>query len=229
MTHAEMLVSLRTRIGNPSITEVPAATLTDALNRAYKEIGTKYPFNETRCITSFTTIVNSPRYDVPPDSNLMYRLWDDTNKVKLKKRGVRFLTALPLNYPTGKPLGYVRVKDWIQLIPTPDAIYTIKIYYLLDLAPMVDNAAVPVLPFAWHDGIVLKARHLYYDDRGEIGKAIYAMNAWKEWLSDKPSEMDIEKDDMDDIGVVLPGLGGEYRSRSMFRDLRFNDNFDYEN
>jgi hypothetical protein len=227
MTLQEMIGSLRSRIGNPLTSEVPDATLTGAVNRAYKEIGTKYPFNETRCITSFETIVDSPRYDVPPDSNLMYRLWDDTNKRKLRKRGVRYMTGLPLNYPTGKPLAYVRVRDWMQLIPTPDAIYTIKVYYLLDLQALSDNADEPVLPFAWHDGIVLKARHIYYDDRGEIGKAIYAMNAWKEWLSDKPTEMDIEKDDMDDIGVVISSLGNEFSSGAN-RDPRFNERFDYE-
>lgn len=228
MTLQEMRIALRKKAGNPSETEVPNATLDDCINRAYKEIGTKYAFNETRCITSFETVIDSPRYQVPPDSNLMYRVWDDTNKRKLHKRGVRYFTGLPTNYPTGKPQSYFRVQNWLQLIPTPDAIYTIKIYYLLDLAPLVGITDVPVLPFAWHDGIVTKARYIYYDDRGEIGKAIYAMNAWKEWVADKPSEMDIEKDDMDDVGVVIPTLGGEFSRGQVRRDVAYNENFDYE-
>jgi hypothetical protein len=227
MTFLEMQASLRSRIGNPLTSEVPNTTLQSVINRAYRDVGTKYPFNETRCITTFNTIVDSPRYDIPTDADLIYRVWDDTNKCKIRKRGVRYMTGIPLNYPTGKPLAYVRVRNWMQLIPTPDAIYSVAIYYLLTLGDLSADTDKPVLPLPWHEGLVLKARHMYYDDRGEIGKAIYALNAWKEWLSDKPQEMDIEKDDMDDIGVVISSLGNEFSSGAN-RDPRFNERFDYE-
>lgn len=228
MEFSEMITSLRRRVGRPTTTEVPDDTLKEVINRAYKEIATKYPFNEVRCITSFNTTADDARYQVPTDSNMIYRVWDDTNKKKLHKRGVRFMTGLPDNLPNGKPLHYVRVRNYIQLIPTPDAEYSIKLYYKLDLTELEANDDVPVLPPSWHEGILLKARHMYYDDRGEVGKAIYALNAWKEWISDKPSEIDEEKDDMDDTGVVIPSLGHEYSRGLGVRDTRFNDNFDYE-
>ena len=228
MTLLEMKLALRKKVGNPSVGEIPDVTLTDCINRAYKEIATKYAFNETRCISSFETVANSARYQVPPDSNLIYRVWDSTNKRKLQKRGVRYFTALPKDYPTGMPRNYFRVQNWLQLIPTPDAVYTVTIYYLLDLQALSADTDEPVLPFAWHDGIGHKARYIYYDDRGEIGKAIYAMNAWKEWISDKPSEMDIEKDDMDDVGIVIPMLGNEFPRSRGYQDSRYNENFDRE-
>lgn len=209
-----MRLTLRSKIGSPNETDVPNSTLDRICNAAYREIASKYPFNEVRCIKSFNTAVGTDRYDVPQDLAVLYRLWDDTNKRKLRKKGVRFLATQRPNSQPGKPLYYVRVRDYIQLVPTPSDVFTLNIYYLTDIGDMVADDDEPVLPLAWHDGIVLKARHIYYDERGDIGKAIYAKGEWKDWVADKPSEIDLEKDDLDDSGVVIPTLGGEHNMTS---------------
>lgn len=205
-----MRATVRTKIGSPTTTDVSNDTLTRICNAAYREIGSKYPFNETRCIKSFNTAAATPRYDLPTDIAALFRVWNDTEKLKLQKRGVRFLATARKDIPDALPRYYVRVKDWIQLIPTPDAVYSIMIYYLTEIGDMVLDGDEPVLPLPWHDGIVLKARHMYYDERGDIGKAIYAKNEWKDWVSDKPSEIDLEKDDLEDSGVIVSQLGGEH-------------------
>lgn len=219
--------TLRSKIGSPNTTDVPDTTLTRIINAAYREIGTKYPFNEIRCLTSFSTVVDQPRYNLPTDLAIIRRLWDDTNKHRLRKRGMRYLSALPINLVAGKPRDYVRGPTWIELVPQPDAAYTIDLYYDTSIGDLVADSDIFVLPLGWHDGIVLKARHIYYDEKGDIGKAIYAKNEWKDWVSDKPSEIDQEKDDMEDVGVILTDLGGEY-SRRQGRRTRFDQNFDYE-
>lgn len=222
--------TLRTKIGSPTATDVSDATLTRICNAVYREVASKYPFNEVRCIKSFATIAGSPRYDVPTDLAALYRVWNDTEKKKLIKRGVRFLASARKGVADGKPRYYVRVKDYIQLIPTPDAVYNIHIFYLTDIQDMVADTDSPVLPLAWHDGLVLKARHAYYDERGDIGKAIYAKNEWKDWVADKPSEIDLEKDDLEDGGVIVESLGGEHSGTIGYRgDYRhFPTRFDFE-
>lgn len=230
MNLLQMRTALRPKLGNPTTTEVPDATLTGLLNASYREISGKYAFNENRCVKTFDTAAGTSRYTVPSDLLALYRLWDDTNKKKLQKRGIRFLATARANVPNGKPLYYVRTKDWFQLLPTPDAIYTLNIFYLKDVADLVADLDVPVIPATWHQGIVLKARHMYYDERGDIGKAIYAKNEWKDWVSDKPSEIDLEKDDLEDSGVIVASLGGEHNRTFASRpDYRhFPTSFDIE-
>lgn len=230
MNLATMRDTVRTKIGSPSVTDVSSSTLTRLCNAAYREIASKYPFNEVRCIKSFNTAVGTARYDMPLDLAALFRVWNDTEKMKLQKRGVRFLATARKDVPDAKPRFYVRVKDFIQLMPTPDAVYSIMIFYLTEIADMVADGDTPVIPLPWHDGIVLKARHLYYDERGDIGKAIYAKNEWKDWVSDKPSEIDLEKDDLEDGGVVVAQLGGEHgRTFGRSGDYRhFPSRFDYE-
>lgn len=230
MDLATMRNTLRTKIGFPTVTDVSEDTLTRIINAVYREVCNKYAFNETRCIKSFNTAIGTARYTLPTDIAVLWRVWNDTEKYKLRKRGVRFLATLAPNIPQNKPRDYVRTKDWIEVSPVPDAVYVIKIFYLTETADLVADGDTPVLPLPWHDGLVLKARHSYYDERGDIGKAIYAKNEWKEWLSDKPSELDMEKDDLDDAGVVVATLGGEHRmlrnGRGNFRN--FPRAFDFE-
>jgi hypothetical protein len=217
---------LRAKIGNPTTADVPDVTLARLLNSAHREIGSKYPFNEVRCLKAFDTVIDVGRYTLPPDCAAVLKLWDNTNKRKLTKRGMRYLAIQPLNTPTGKPDGYIRARDWIQITPTPDAVYQLMMYYLT----IVNDAVAPtdefLLPVPWHDGIILRARHLYFDERGDIGKAIYAKNEWKDWVADKPSEIDIEKDDLD-TGVVVSELGGEYKRAWGRVDPRYDELFDY--
>lgn len=231
MNLAAMRAALRPKIGNPSTAEVPDTTLNRILNTAGREIASKYPFHETRCIRAFATVSGTSQYAVPPDMAALFRVWDDTNKKKLQKRGVRFIAVQRLNVPNGKPGFYVHSNNFIQLVPTPDAIYNINVYYLTIPADLVADTDVPVFPQGWHDGQVIKARHIYYDERGDIGKAIYAKNEWKDWVSDKPSEIDMEKDDLEDAGVIVASLGGEnYRTfAGHSRDYRhFPSAFDTE-
>ena len=210
MQLSTMRDTLRTKVGSPSPTDVTNGTLTRIINAAYREIGAKYPFNETRCIKSFATIAETARYTVPDDLAVLFRVWDDTNKIKLTKRGIRYLATVPRGTPSGQPRSYVRTKDFIQLLPTPDAVVTIKIFYLTEIGDLVDDTDTPVLPLAWHDGIILKARHIFYDERGDVGKAIYSKSEWKDWVADKPSEIDQEKDDIEDAGVIVASLGNEH-------------------
>ena len=225
--------TVRTKIGSPSVSDVSQTTLDRLCNAAYREIASKYPFNEVRCIKSFNTALGTSRYDLPLDVAALFRVWNDTEKMKLSKKGVRFLATARKNVPAGKPRYYVRVKNFIQLMPEPSGIYNIHIFYLTEIADMVADGDEPVIPLPWHDGIVLKARHLFYDERGDIGKAIYAKNEWKDWVSDKPSEIDLEKDDLEDGGVIVAQLGGEH-SRSFGGQGRgsnyrnYPSSFDYE-
>ena len=107
-------LTLRTKVGSPTTDEVSDETLNRIINAAYREIGSKYPFHETRCIKSFTTESGTARYTCPTDIASLLRVWDSTNSKKLKKRGVRFIATLPPGQTNDKPLNYVREKDIVQ-------------------------------------------------------------------------------------------------------------------
>lgn len=216
--------SLRKKIGNPTIDNVPDADLTALLNTAQSFITARYAFNETRKLVSFNTVIGQDRYTVPTDMLAIRRIWDNTNKKKLLRRGIRFLSMLPLTgFDPGAGRFYVHDSDWIQILPQADAVASIYLSYIAQPPVLVADGDKPIFPESWHDGWVLKARHIYYDEKGDTGKAIYARIEWKDWVADKPSEIDFEKDDMDDVGIELPELS-QYSRASI--DPRYDPYFD---
>lgn len=226
MTLAQMRASLRGKIGNPTTSQVADSVLTGFLNDAYRFILGRYRFPAGRkTSTAAATVANTATIALPADLVALIRVWDITNSTKLRKVGPRFLASLPANIPVGKPKYYLREQTQITLVPTPDAVYSIGMYYQPVIVALSADGDIPSIPDFWHDGIVLKARHIYYDEKGDVGKAIYASNQWKDWVADKPTETDTEKDDLDDSGVIIDALGSGY-SRLGPRDRRFDPLFD---
>jgi hypothetical protein len=214
-------------VGNPTTGTVPDSDLNTSLNNAYLEIIGKFPFHESRVIANITTVAGVREYDLPAGTLIIHRIWDATNSRKLHKRGTRFLASWNNDIPDGQPRNYVRLASTIMFFPTPDGIYTIEGSGIAG-DELLNDTDEPLIPVTWHYGICLRARWYHYDARGDVGKAIYASNTWKDWLSDKPSEIDEEKVDLEDRGVIISTLGGEHGRRGPVRDLRYDENFDRE-
>jgi hypothetical protein len=205
---------------------VPDVDLNAAINSAYLEIVGKFAFSETRAVSGVTTVVGTNEYPLPVGLVILRRVWDMTNSRKLSKRSTRFLASWKNTETNNQPTDYIRLASSIMLFPIPDGIYTIMLEGVY-VEKLVADSDVPVIPATWHDGILLRARWYYFDTRGDVGKAIYASNTYKDWLSDKPSEIDEEKVDLDDRGVIV-GAGPEYRRGQGSQDLRYDTDFDRE-
>lgn len=199
--------TLRTKVGNPSTAETAESVLTRLNNEAYEEIFEKYTFHKARKVVTFPTVAGSALYDVPSDCVAVFSLWNTTTNFqgKIPKRDENWLSGQQTS-TTGPPQGYVRQRGWINLSPTPDQVYTLRLFYKLVYTPMVETADVPVIPASWHPGIWRLARFNYWDEKGDLAKAQWAQAAWTQWVSDKPDELQEEYQMDDTEGVEMPGL-----------------------
>lgn len=207
MNLSQLEVKLRAKTGNPSLADVPLATNYGFLNDALQEMANKYIFHRGRNIVTFPTIMGQARYTIPSDCLAVLSLWNTTTNFqgKLTKKDEQWLAAQQSS-TTSTPTGYVRQKDWIELSPVPDAIYTMRLLYKIDVPQLVAPSDIPVLPSVWHPGIWMRARVLYWDEKGDITKAQWAETFFANWVMDKPDELQ-EEDQADNVeGVVLPTL-----------------------
>jgi hypothetical protein len=205
---------LRSMVGSPSATDVPDAELTQHLNDAYRDIATKFPHHKIRKVCDFETTVGEDTYGLPTGVLSVLKVWDISNNVKLERVGIDQIARLP-EQTDGKPLKYIRLRDYIQLVPPTDAVYSIRVHYITDTTDLTSGSDVPVVPTPWHIAIALLGKWYYYNHHNQVPKAQAAMVAYREWLRDKPSEMDAETVDIDS-GVRLPTL-----ARSSTKGLTF--------
>ena len=194
---------LRRRVGNPTISEVPDSELNENINDAYRDIATKFRHHKSRKLCSFVTSVGVSQYGLPTDVGAVLRVWDDTNNKRLKKRGARFFAELGTQ-TNGKPIYYVRLRGFLELVPPADDVYTIQVYHTHTIVALTGDDS-PNIPETWHVGVLHLSEWYYHVDRGDAVKADGAYKTWQLWVRDKPIEIDEETVDMEQ-GVVVPTL-----------------------
>jgi len=205
-----LALRLRQSIGNPSASDVTDTTLHTMINDSYREIGDKFRFFKARKLCTFYTVASTSKYALPETSVELMRVYDVTNKQRMtmmsdaEAQTIREDETDSSTYD--KPVYYTHYRDWIRLIPVPADVYKLEVYYRTVMTDLVDLTDVPILPEAWHSGILRLARYNYFEFvANDIPKAISAKNAYKDWLSDKPDEV-AEELKHSDRGVIIPTL-----------------------
>ena len=227
MDFAALKARLRLTVKQPDTTDLTDVDAGGYINSGYVDLCGRYPYHQTRKRCEFNTTSGEEKYQLPLDCSAVLRLKNMTLGYKLWKAGDRLVAdrlSEHANELLSMPRRYVRYRNYVELVPTPDGVYTIEVFYLA--VPVLLDAAIdtPILPISWHDGIWMRAKWYYYMDRGDIAQQTNALNQYKVWLLDKPSEIDEESRDIDS-GVELPELTRNY-SPSLSR--RFDDGyFDY--
>lgn len=214
MQLSEMRVMLRALVGNPSIVDATDSALDEKINLAMHDISDRYRFHKARKRCTFLTVVGQSSYSLPSDLSAIYRLQDLTNFKKLEKIGDRQFSSVT-NDDLGKPLKYVRYRDFVELLPIPDGIYTIELFYKYFVQSLEQDGSVPGIPPAWHYGIVLLGKWYYYIGQSDTPKAASAYESFKLWASDKPTEIDEESVDIDS-GVDILTLSQQLTPRQDF-------------
>lgn len=206
MNFLELRAALRTSVKNPDEGDVPEITLGTYINEGYRDLAGRFAYHQTRKRCTFVTVSGQDRYQLPPDVASVLRLRDNTHGRKLWKAGDRLVAQKSIFSVNFWPRRYVRYRNYVQLLPTPDADgYVIEVYYIAIPALLALDTDVPVLPPTWHRGIVLRAKWYYFLDKGDTAQATESNNAFSLWVSDKPSEIEEESVDIDG-SVEVPEL-----------------------
>ena len=196
---------LRSMVGNPTIAEVPDIALDTRLNEAVKDITEKYGFHKGRKLSTFPTVPGTSRYTIPADCTVVMKLRYPGGNYALRKRDETWASENQ-TLADGKPTDYLRERDWLQLFPTPNAIYYLELFYKVDPPDLVADADMPLFPSTWDNGALYLARYKHWDHVGDLAKAALAMNAWIMWVRDKPNEIaeELFADDTEGVQLMLP-------------------------
>lgn len=132
------------------------------LNAAYREIHSqmRWPFLEA-VNQSQTTVVGTQTY-TPPMSN-----WRNLDAIRISQPYIANFTPLEYRQPqdlmdeawvnpteTATPRAWTMYANQIWLFPTPDDIYQLTYYYIVEPPDMANDTDVPVVPVAYHDAII---------------------------------------------------------------------------
>ncbi len=156
------------------------------INTAYLDLTTRnrfwdvpiprfFDFPELKTSTTKTTTAGTAYVVTPTDALFIRHLWDSTNDRKLNK--IRFHKYVDAggrasSSARGKPTEWVREGANIYLLPTPDATYTIYVYYRKRPAALSDAADVTAIGAEWDEPILLLATAQSFLRLGEPDKSL---------------------------------------------------------
>jgi hypothetical protein len=138
------------------------------VNQAYVDLTTKnkfwdlkmptnFDFPELRTSTTATTTAGTPYIVSPTDLLYIRHIHNDTSDMKLDK--IRFMeyvrdTGRATSNSYSKPLQWIRDGGNIYLYPTPDATYTLSVYYRKRPAAMSATTDTTVIGAEWDEPIL---------------------------------------------------------------------------
>lgn len=188
------------------------------INRSWWEIMDKLDFREKEAVSSYNTIVNQRLYAIGTvfGSNVMDAIRkiaieqeEDEKELVLDQMTLDVYNNLYNNDNTNaaaQPTHYIRDGSSFYLYPTPDAIYSLTLYYQAILADIPSGG--PVIPQSWGEVI------LY----GAIWRGFLKLGDTNRGYSFKKTQMDLintstpvkAKELMDDPRAHLEVLGRDY-------------------
>ncbi len=154
------------------------------INNTYRQLCTqdnifglkkKLYFPQLHTSTTATTTAGTAYVATPTDALYIRHLWDSTNDRKLNKiRFHKYVDAVGRanSSARGKPTEWVRDGANIYLLPTPDATYTIYVYYRKRPAALSDAGDVTLIGAEWDESILLLATAQSFLRLGEPDKSL---------------------------------------------------------
>ncbi len=141
--------------------EATDATVDQLLNRSWWDLLNRFPFKENETFVPFETIVGQRLYALPVQFEAVRSMGIEADGLNLQQHQNlnpwterEYETAYNSNESLrAMPCYYVREGSCIKLFPTPDQVYTITLYYWMNLADLSDPVLAPIIPRSWHEVI----------------------------------------------------------------------------
>lgn len=216
MTLAEMEAMLRSRVGNPTESDISKPMMYEQINLAYHDLCDRFKFRETMARLRFDTDSTHNIYGLPVSWYEVKRVRyadDDDRGGRLEKLGPNSTYDIDQDQTPGRPCAYALWGNEIQLYPPPDGVYRIEIFGRFQPNRLQAATDIPIVPLPWHMGIVFLARWYYWDGGGvqNFQAANVALQAFTTWATGRPTPTIRELDDSEQA-VTVPELG-RYSSR----------------
>lgn len=201
-TFSEMKDRLKFMHGQNTSFEAPTDYYGQWINEAYQlltngnriwSLQRNYRFPELETSSIKPTAANTAYIDVPTDCLIASEIWDSTNDVLL--RGISWYqyvrtTGRASSY--SKPTQWTRRGGYIYLLPTPDAVYSLTIYYRKRVAELSAVGDVTLIGAEW-DSIIIKMAYVQSLEKlGEYEKAVYEKKELTDMLINQAAIYDQE-------------------------------------
>lgn len=199
---------LKTHLGDQSLDDPTCDLL---LNRSFWALLNKYPFKEKEKTFYFALIVGEPNYQVPTLFEAIRIIsiedLDSYEHVTLDRMSIFEYENEFANITSaqGKPIKYIRERDYIRLFPTPDKTYAMTLKCWITLADISDTDSDFPLPPNWFEILLYGAVQRGHMRTGNAAMATEFKNQQSTEISETVPIEAKENQDTHNAGVKVEG------------------------
>lgn len=138
------------------------AWINDAQKEVQKLIGQAFEGYFIKCVET-VTVLNQREYQLPTDCKRVHRLELILSGTSITSYDMRRMRKISRNQQdfapknTGTPQYYFFQGNYIVLVPCPDNVWTMRLYYEYVLPDLVNDSDSPDLPDQYHEMVALYA------------------------------------------------------------------------
>lgn len=219
MTRGEIRTLILQWLDDPNAGYFLEPTVNTWINNAQREVqkkllqsGDNYYLETVRA----STVASQADYVIPDDFVKLHRLelilsGTGVNENRLQLNPVTLNQQFDYGNGLGTPIAYVLKKNRLTLFPTPDQVYTLRLYYSPRVADMTDDADIPDVPEDYHELIAIEGAFNGFikDDRNAsvlVDKQTKYIQQMKQTSEDRKQDRSrrvIETDDIDGFLAVF--------------------------
>lgn len=186
--------AVRDEVGNPPTSVLSDNEIDDRINDSYSEVATRYRHPEMRASAAANTVSGTATYSLPTRYWYAISLRDDTNDRVLMPRPTEWINAQDTD-TTGPPQYWVREGSNHRLYPTPNAVYSINVFYVqrpVDLS--ADNDTTIFDGRDWDEIIKWGAIWRCFQRLGQQDQFIHTRNIWRTLVGSMPESYVLESE-----------------------------------
>lgn len=190
------------------------------INKAYLTLCTKnrfwtlkkpFDFPELETSATASTVDGTAYITTPTDAYLIRHLHDNTSDVPMRPIGYLDYANKVDKADTsaeGAPTTWVRMGTKLYLYPTPDAVYTIGIYYRKRPTLLSAGTDVTALNPEWDEPIVMLAEYMLHMKFKDYEKAVKVKEEWLDTVAGIMGAYDVPQQDARNHRQPHPGYMG---------------------
>lgn len=201
-TYDTIKAEVQKRIGNRQDADINSR-LGTWINDAYFELllEPEYTFYELDREYTLNTVADQRDYDISVIDDLWFILMirDMDNEREIRKTSIKVMDRL--SNSSGQPNRYARFAKTLELDPTPDDTYELRIRYRYRPNELITGTS-PLTGREWDEIIVVKSTIKAYEALEQPEKAAAARNL-EIALLDHRKDLEILEDEDSDIGIKV--------------------------
>ena len=183
-------------------TDFSTSELSLYTNLAYQEVSSRIAYDGFEAVAVSSTTSGGYRVALPNDFGYVVELsnlsvtgspgWTGNwGTRELKQYDTSRFDSLDTQL--GRPVGFARFNNYLELWPSPDSTYSLQLRYVTQVSPLMSSTSTPAIDERWHPAIAYKTAAMLAGARQDLESEAAATGRYLSYMGSTPTDLALKQ------------------------------------